>query len=198
MGDFLKDKREERFCEYVAAGGRDINNSYQAAFRDDCGLEQLDWQTCEKEVNALVKREDVKARIEQIRATIKGAGRLTKEMAEAMFEEKFMEAMKSRGASEKDNLNIARTQMAYFEALKKSKGWDKEVGNDVVNITMSRVFPAGYEAKVGEDKAVKMEIKLGNGKDESVSGVNVRLGEKALEGSRSRRKRESGAGDDDE
>lgn len=197
MGDFLKDKREERFCEYVAAGGRDINSSYQAAFREDCGLEQLDWRECEKAVNALVKKEEVKARIEAIKRTIKGAGRLTKEMAEAMFEEKFMEAMQSEGVSEKDKLNIARTQMAYYEAVKRSKGWDKEVGNDVVNITMSRVFPAGYEAKAGEDKAVKMEIKLGNGESEDVSGVNVSLREKPLEGSRTKKRRESGVEDDD-
>lgn len=174
--DFLSDKREERFCEYIAAGGRGANASYQAAFRDDCGLERIADVECRKCVDGLLAREEIKGRIEAIRRSIKGAGRLTKEMAEAMFEEKFMESMRNIGTSEKDKLNIARTQMAYYEAVKKSKGWDKEVGNDVVSITMNRVFPAGYEAKAGEKSAVKMEIKLNEEeKEDESSGVSVSL-----------------------
>ena len=176
-GDFLADKREERFCQYFAVEGCEECGAWQKAFRDDCALERLDDREARVHSGALLAREDVKARIKRIKAATEGAGALTNAMLTEILERRLMETTRDVGGSSKDKMNTARTMVLLAEAVKRQKGWDKEKADDTVHITMTSAFPAGWEARGGAkggNASVSMDLTLKRA-DGAANGAESRV-----------------------
>lgn len=158
--DFLDDRREERFCEYIASKVYDPTSAYQRAFRDDCGLERVETGVAEKAYREILGRSEVKGRIRQIEMATEGAGTLTKEGMLAVFEARFANLQNDLGGSSKDKLNLLKAMRESAEFIFKKRGWDKETSNDAINITMTSVLPAGFKGEVGGGASVSMDLTL--------------------------------------
>ena len=176
--DFLDDRREERFCEYVASKVYDPTSAYQRAFRDDCGLERLETGVADKAYRELLGRSEVKGRIRQIEMATEGAGTLTKEGMLAVFEARFANLQNDLGGSSKDKLNLMKAMKESAEFIFKKRGWDKETGNDAINITMTSVLPAGFKGRLGGGARVSMDLTLRREETGVLSAATGDLGDR--------------------
>lgn len=160
IGDVLADRREERFCEYMAVEGYECGGAWNRAFRDDCGLERESDSRAKKRGIELTERSDISGRIEQIKGVIRGSGAVTEELLIRIVESRLMKTAMDEGGSSKDKLNIARTLTAYTTELRKMRGWDKKKEDTGVTIRMERVFPEGYTPVKGESVRVDMDFSV--------------------------------------